>query len=88
MFGETPALELQRIYLLAQYWNKGHGKTLLDFAKTWAKEQNFEWIWLIVWFKNDGAIRFYQREGWEIFGRKDFLFGNEIHHDFAFRIKT
>ncbi len=86
-FGEIPALELQRIYLLGKYWNKSYGKILLEFAKNWAKQQQFQWIWLIVWFKNEGAIRFYEREGWEIFGRKDFQFGNEIHHDYVFRIK-
>lgn len=85
-FGDTPALELQRIYILGKHWNKGYGKILLDFSKEWAKLKNFAWIWLIVWFKNEGAIRFYQREGWEIFGRKDFQFGHEIHHDYAFRI--
>ncbi len=86
-FPTEKALELQRIYLLEPYWNKGFGKILLDFAESFAHENGFEWIYLIVWFENKGAIKFYEREGWSIFGHKDFQFGNEIHHDYALRKK-
>jgi diamine N-acetyltransferase len=81
------ALHLQRIYLLEKHWNKGYGRVLLDFCENYARQNDYTWIWLIVWFENHGAIRFYEREGWEKFGHKDFQFGNEIHHDFAFRKK-
>lgn len=81
------ALELQRIYILKEHWNKGYGKNMLDFVINWAKFKGFDWVWLIVWFKNEGAIRFYEREGWEICGRKDFKFGDEIHHDYVFRVE-
>ena len=86
-FTTEPALELQRIYLLEKFWNKGYGKTLLDFAENYGRENAFEWIYLVVWLENHGAIRFYEREGWEIFGRKNFSFGDEIHHDYALRKK-
>ena len=79
------ALELQRIYLLEKYWNQGLGKVLLDFSENYAREQGFEWIYLVVWLENHGAIRFYERNGWEKFARKQFQFGNEIHHDFVLR---
>ena len=86
-FPTEKALELQRIYLLKKHWNKGFGKILLDFSETYALENSFDWIYLIVWFQNKGAIKFYEREGWAIFGSKDFQFGNEIHHDYALRKK-
>jgi diamine N-acetyltransferase len=86
-FSTEKALELQRIYLLETYWNKGFGKILLDFAENFGLEHDFEWIYLIVWFENKGAIKFYEREGWSIFGHKDFAFGHEIHHDYALRKK-
>ena len=86
-FPTERATELQRIYLLEKYWNKGLGKILLDFSESYSREQGFEWIYLIVWFKNQGAIKFYEREGWAVFGNKDFQFGNEIHHDYALRKK-
>jgi diamine N-acetyltransferase len=84
-FPTENAIELQRIYLLEKFWNKGFGKILLDFSESYGREHGFEWIYLIVWFQNNGAIKFYEREGWTIFGNKDFQFGNEIHHDFALR---
>lgn len=80
-FPNEKALELQRIYLLEQYWGKGYGKILLDYCEKYAYEHDFAWIWLVVWSENYGAIRFYEREGWEKFAQKDFQFGNEIHRD-------
>ena len=84
-FANEKAVELQRLYLLAQYWNKGYGKILLDFSENYAREQGFEWIYLVVWLENHGAIRFYERNGWEKFARKDFMFGEEVHHDWVLR---
>lgn len=86
-FPTEKAIELQRIYLLEAHWNKGLGKTLLDFTESYGREKGFAWIYLIVWFQNHGAIKFYEREGWSIFANKDFPFGNEIHHDFVLRKK-
>ena len=86
-FPTEKAIELQRIYLLEKFWNKGFGKILLDFSESYSREQGFEWIYLIVWFQNHGAIKFYEREGWAIFGNKDFQFGTEIHHDYALKKK-
>ncbi len=80
-FPNDRAIELQRIYLLEPYWGKGFGKILLDFCEKYAHKHDFAWIWLVVWSENYGAIRFYEREGWEKFALKDFQFGNEIHHD-------
>lgn len=84
-FSDEKALELQRIYFLEPYWGKGLGKTLLNFAENYGRERGFKWIYLIVWCENHAAIRFYEREGWSIFGRKNFQFGDEIHHDYALR---
>jgi diamine N-acetyltransferase len=84
-FPNEKAIELQRIYLLAQFWNKGYGKILLDFSENYAREHGFEWIYLVVWLENHAAIRFYERNGWEKFARKDFMFGEEVHHDWVLR---
>ena len=86
-FPKAPALELQRIYIKKDCWNGGYGKMLLDFTETYARYNGFDWLWLIVWSENEKGVRFYEREGWEKFGRKDFSFGNEIHHDYAMRKK-
>ena len=62
-FKTERALELQRIYLLEKHWNKGYGATLLEFAEGFGRDKGFAWIWLVVWFENQGAIRFYERNG-------------------------
>jgi diamine N-acetyltransferase len=84
-FPDEKALELQRIYFLEPFWGQGLGKTLLSFAENFGHDKGFKWIYLIVWCENHKAIKFYEREGWTLFGRKDFQFGDEIHHDFALR---
>ena len=84
-FPDIRALELQRIYIKKNYWQQGYGKILLDFAEHYAHLHAYKRIWLVVWFKNENAVRFYEREGWETFAQKDFPFGNEIHHDFVMR---
>jgi GNAT superfamily N-acetyltransferase len=84
-----PALEgkkqvkMQRLYLRRQWWNQGLGKVLLDYATDWARQQGFTDLWLVVWEKNDGAIRFYERNGYTCIGRYDFQFGPEVHHDYV-----
>ena len=84
-FGTTPAIEIQRIYFYKEFWGKGYGKILLDFAENWGCENNYAFAWLVVWFKNSGAMRFYEREGWETFARKNFQFGSAVHNDYVFR---
>jgi diamine N-acetyltransferase len=84
-FPNDKNVELQRIYVLEKYWYKGYGKVLLDCAERFASERDCKWIYLVVWFENDVAIRFYERHEWQQFATKDFKFGNEIHHDIVMR---
>ena len=84
-FPSEPALELQRIYIKKAFWRSGYGKVLLAFAENYAHENKFKWLWLVVFNKNDAAIRFYTREGYTVFANKAFQFGDEIHDDFAMR---
>ncbi len=84
-FGEIRAIEIQRIYFYKQFWGKGYGKTLLEFTENWGRENNYAFAWLVVWFKNESAMRFYVREGWETFARKNFQFGSAVHNDYVFR---
>ncbi len=84
-FADGDAVELQRIYFLKAHWSKGYGSELLHFAENFARMQGKTWIYLIVWLENKGAIRFYERENYEYFARKNFQFGEEIHYDFAYR---
>jgi diamine N-acetyltransferase len=86
-FEDEKAIELQRIYILKEFWNKGYGKKILEFIEDYALQNGFHWLFLLVWFENHGAIKFYEREGYEHFAMKDFQFGDEVHHDKVFRKK-
>lgn len=69
-FGDTAdtdvagAFEIWRIYVSAQFQQKGIGKQLLDFAEQQAKRQGYKRI--VIWaFKNNHhAISFYQKHGY------------------------
>jgi diamine N-acetyltransferase len=84
-FPNEKSIELQRIYVLEKYWYKGYGKALLDYAEHYASQGGYTWIYLVVWFQNNVAIRFYERHYWKQFAKKDFKFGNEIHHDIVMK---
>ncbi len=84
-FPNDISVELQRIYVLEKYWYKGYGKVLLDCAERFASRRDCKWIYLVVWFQNEVAIKFYERHYWKQWGKKDFKFGNEIHHDVVMR---
>jgi len=43
----------------------GVGKQLVQSVLDWAKSQNVKTIWLFVTHNNDGAIRFYERLGFQ-----------------------
>jgi len=81
------AIELQRIYVLKEYYGKGYGKILIDHAEQFGRENGFEWIWLCVWLDNHGAIRFYEKAGWEKFGMTRFKFGDIVYDDPVFKKK-
>ena len=80
-FPHRRSIELQRIYVLEKFWHQGYGKELLRFAENYAAQENYHYIYLVVWFENAAAIKFYERNNWVQFAKKDFQFGNEIHHD-------
>jgi diamine N-acetyltransferase len=54
------SLEIERIYLLSNYQNKGIGEAMILFCERYAKEEGLKYIWLGVWEKNTRAIAFYQ----------------------------
>ena len=55
---EKDAIEIQRIYLLKDYQNKGLGQRLLDEANRYAKTKQKRYLRLEKKKKNHAAIRF------------------------------
>ena len=79
-------IELERIYVDAKSQNKGFGKSLIDHAIKIAKEHNHDYIWLGVWQKNEGAVRFYERYGFEKFGTHPYYIGKDKQIDWLMRL--
>jgi ribosomal protein S18 acetylase RimI-like enzyme len=84
---EDRAVEIERIYVLKSFHGKQLGRKLIDFCTEWAKEQNFEVIWLGVWEHNQNAIKFYEKMGYERFGEHTFTLGDEVQTDYVMKKK-
>ncbi len=79
--GKNP-IEIQRIYVLKEYYDKKIGKELMLAAIDYASKNSFDSIWLGVWQLNIRAVEFYKKWGFEIFGSRNFKLGNDIKDDF------
>ena len=76
-----PALELARIYSVQTRIGKGVGSALMEKCIEVAAQQNKKVIWLGVWEKNQHAIAFYERWGFEKFSEHEFVLGDDVQTD-------
>ncbi|MGF7216324.1 ribosomal protein S18 acetylase RimI-like enzyme [Spirosoma lacussanchae] len=76
------AVEIQRIYLLNSQIGQGQGRLLMNYCLDWARQQGYKAVWLGVWERNERALGFYQRMGFERFGFHYFQFGPERQRDY------
>ena len=82
---DPDSLEIERVYVKRAYKGKGLGKTLIDFAIRLAQEANKRYAWLGVWEKNEAAIAFYMKMGFEEAGRHSFRMGDELQSDWILK---
>jgi ribosomal protein S18 acetylase RimI-like enzyme len=66
---------------MAHLIGKGVGKILMQSCLDVAKEKSKEVVWLGVWEKNQRAIDFYTKWGFEKFGETSFLLGTDVQCD-------
>jgi len=83
--GNIEAIEIARIYACTNAIGKGIGKTLMQKCIDIAKENKKQIIWLGVWQKNQRAIDFYLKWGFEIFSEHDFVLGNDVQCDWLMK---
>lgn len=79
------SLELERIYVLKQYYGTGVGQFLMDAAVKMARERGKEYIFLGVWEYNRRARRFYQKNGFYRIGDHCFVMGDDPQTDYLLR---
>lgn len=79
------SIEIARIYALQTAIGKGVGKALIQQCIAIAVEKERDVIWLGVWEKNERAIAFYTRFGFEKFSTHDFVLGNDVQTDWLMK---
>ncbi|MPL55495.1 Spermidine/spermine N(1)-acetyltransferase [bioreactor metagenome] len=84
---EENHFEIERIYVLKAFLGQKIGQILFDKAIEIGREKNLEYVWLGVWEENQRAIRFYEKNGFEIFGKHDFVLGEDVQTDLLMKMK-
>ncbi|MGA9648363.1 GNAT family N-acetyltransferase [Pedobacter sp.] len=75
------ALEIERIYVVKDFYGKKIGQLLYHKALEIANEKSVEYIWLGVWEHNTRAISFYQKNGFVEFDTHAFWLGDDKQTD-------
>lgn len=78
-----PAVELSKIYVLADNHGSGAAAALMAAAVDRAAGTGARCLWLGVNQKNQRAQRFYTKGGFRIAGTKTFHLGAHTEHDFV-----
>ena len=78
--GKNP-IELERIYVDQALIGQGVGALLMEHCLELAACEGHDSIWLGVWERNERAIAFYRRWGFEAVGEHDFQLGSDRQRD-------
>ncbi len=79
--GNVKAIEIERLYADKKYLGKRVGYLLMSECLQYARDNDFQVVWLGVWEHNARAIAFYKRWGFEQFGDHIFMLGNDAQTD-------
>lgn len=82
---EEGSLEIERIYVLAEFQGRRIGLLLLEEALRIARDQGLRSVWLGVWERNTKAIAFYRKNGFAAFGQHVFKLGGDEQVDLLMR---
>jgi len=83
---DNNGLEIERIYVKKEAQGKRIGQLLFDQAITIANNKNLDYLWLGVWEKNPGAIKFYERNGLVQFATHPFRLGDDLQTDIMMKL--
>ncbi|GGG39409.1 N-acetyltransferase [Croceivirga lutea] len=85
-FKEDKGIELERIYVLSEFQNRGFGSLLLEEVKNIAKNLKKGYLWLGVWEVNLRAINFYENKGFYKIGTHPYWIGTDKQTDWLMRL--
>ena len=72
--GIENSLELERIYIHESQQGKRIGSQLISFCIEQAKRLGKKKLWLLVWERNEKAIYFYKKMGFDVTGSIQYKF--------------
>jgi ribosomal protein S18 acetylase RimI-like enzyme len=84
---DDKALEIERIYVLKDFYGKSVGQILYNKAIHIARHKNADYVWLGVWEENQRAISFYKKNGFVAFDKHIFKLGNDEQTDIMMKLK-
>ena len=84
---EENHFEIERIYVLKAFLGQKIGQILFDKAIEIGREKNLEYVWLGVWEENHRAIKFYEKNGFKVFGKHKFVLGEDVQTDLLMKMK-
>jgi ribosomal protein S18 acetylase RimI-like enzyme len=76
-------LEIARLYAVQHAIGKGVGSALMSECIRFAEQLKKKTICLAVWEKNEQAIKFYLKWGFEKTGEEDFILGDDVQRDWT-----
>ena len=79
------AILLDQLYILKGFHGAGIAHALMDWAVEEARRRGADEMYLTVYVDNLRARRFYDRYGFEVVGRYDFMVGNHADEDVIMR---
>ncbi len=83
---DEKTLEIERIYVLKEFYGKSVGQLLMDKAINVGRQKNLDYVWLGVWEENPRAISFYKKNGFVGFGKHFFKLGNDDQTDIMMKL--
>jgi len=83
---DEDALEIERIYVLKDFYGKKIGQLFFETAMSIAQQKKVSYVWLGVWEKNLRAIRFYERNGFKMFNKHTFMLGDDEQTDLMMKL--
>jgi ribosomal protein S18 acetylase RimI-like enzyme len=86
-FQDQNGLEIERIYVLEEFQGRKIGQMIFSSALQMAKKRGAAYLWLGVWDKNTGAIKFYEKNGLVPFGAHTFTVGHDEQSDILMKLE-
>lgn len=77
------AIEIERIYVDSGAKGRGIGGKLMQRCIDEARAAGFPILWLGVWIRNERAVAFYKKWGFEIVGTHVFVLGGDEQTDWV-----